>query len=166
MLKPKLTHKRGGKAYLPIFSCSLLRAVHLELVPNLETSTLILCLKRLIARRGRPTVIYSDNGSMFVKAAKWFEQVTRDKQLGFLESHDIKWKFNLSHAPWCGAQFECLIGIVKKVIHKVSGRATLSWNELTEVLLDVETQVNRRPLGYIEDNIELPSLTPASFMFQ
>jgi len=51
-------------------------------------------------------------------------------------------------------------------MHKVIGKATLSWNELTEVLLDVETQVNRRPLGYVEDDVELPILTPASFMFQ
>ena len=150
-----------------IFSCSLSRAVHLELVLNLETSTFLLCLKRLIARRGRPTVIYSDNGSTFVKAAKWLRQVRSDEQFqGFLESHDIQWKFNLSRAPWWGGQFERLIGIVKTTMYKVIGGATLSWNELTEVLLDVETQVNRRPLSYVEDDVELPILTPASFMFQ
>ena len=38
-------------------------------------------------------------------------------------------------------------------MYKVIGGATLSWNELTEVLLDVETQVNRRPLGYVEDDV-------------
>ena len=51
-------------------------------------------------------------------------------------------------------------------MYKVIGGATLSWNELNEVILDVETQVNRRPLGYVEDDVELPVLTPASFMFQ
>ena len=163
----KLSQKREGKAYLVIFSCSLTRAVHLELVPYLETSTFLPCLKRLIARRGRPTVIYSDNGSTFVKAAKWLKQVRSDEQLqGFLESHDIQWKFNLSRAPWWGGQFERLIGIVKATMYKVIGGATLSWNELTEVLLDAETQVNRRPLGYVEDNVDLPIQTPASFMFQ
>ena len=163
----KLNQKREGKAYLVIFSCSLSRAVHLELVLNLETSTFLPCLKRLIARRGRPTVIYSDNGSTFVKAAKWLKQVRSDEQFqGFLESHDIQWKFNLSRAPWWGGQFERLIGIVKTTMYKVIGGATLSWNELTEVLLDVETQVNRRPLSYVEDDVELPILTPASFIFQ
>ena len=71
----KLSQKPEGKAYLVIFSCSLLRAVHLELVPNLETSMFLLCLKCFIARRGRLAVIYSDNGSTFVKAAKWMKQV-------------------------------------------------------------------------------------------
>ena len=162
----KLSQKREGKAYLVIFSCSLSRAVHLELVPNLETSTFLPCLKRLIARRGCPAVIYSDNGSTFLEAAKWLKQVRSDEKLqGFLESHDIQWKFNLSRAPWWGGQFERLIGIVKTTINKVIGGASLSWNELTEVLLDVETQVNRRPLGYVKDDVELPILTPASLMF-
>ena len=40
-----------------------------------------------------------------------------------------------------GGQFERLIGIVKATMYKVIGRATLSWDELSEVLLDVETQV-------------------------
>lgn len=150
-----------------IFSCSLSRAVHLELVPNLETTTFLPCLKRLIARRGRPAVIYSDNGRTFIKAAKWLKQVRRDEQLqGFLESHDIQWKFNLSRAPWWGGQFERLIGIVKTAMYKVIGGATLAWGELNEVILDVETQINRRPLGYVEDDVEVPILTPASFMFQ
>ena len=51
-------------------------------------------------------------------------------------------------------------------MYKVIGRATLSWDELSEVLMDVETQVNRRPLSYVEDDLELPTLTPASFLFQ
>ena len=83
----QLTPQRKGKAYLIIFSCSLSRAIHLELVPNMETNSFLLCLKRFIARRGRPRVIYSDNGSQFVKAAAWLKQVRKDEKLqGYLES--------------------------------------------------------------------------------
>ena len=143
----KLRNKREGKAYLVIFSCSLSRAVHLELATNLETTTFLSCLKRLIARWGRPSVIYSDNGSTFVKAAKWQTQARRDEELnGFLESHDVKWEFNLSRAPWWGGQFERLIGIVKTTMFKVIGRATLSWDELSEVTYstDRENEVSKR----------------------
>ena len=45
----KLRNKKEGKAYTVIFSCSLSRAVHLELVTSLETTTFLPCLKRLIA---------------------------------------------------------------------------------------------------------------------
>ena len=88
------------------------------------------------------------------------------KLQGYLESHNIEWKFNLSRAPWWSGQFERLIGVVKKAMDKVSGRGSLFWNELIDVLLEVETQVNRRPLNYVEDDPDLPILTAATFLFQ
>ncbi|KAL9976578.1 hypothetical protein ACROYT_G013899 [Oculina patagonica] len=41
-----------------------------------------------------------------------------------------------------------------------------SWSELCEVMLDVETELNLRPLSYVEDDLQLPLLTPSSFLFQ
>ena len=51
-------------------------------------------------------------------------------------------------------------------MHKTIGGATLNWQELSEVILDIEIQINRRPLCYIEDDVELPTLTPFTFLFQ
>ena len=51
-------------------------------------------------------------------------------------------------------------------MYKVVGGATLSWSELSEVLLDIEIQINRQPLSYMEDDIELPTFTPATLLFQ
>ena len=59
-----------GKAYVALYSCSLTRAIHLELVPNMEMKEFIVCFKRFIARMGKPNKVYSDNGSTFVAAAK------------------------------------------------------------------------------------------------
>ena len=102
-LKYKEGKKSQGNAYLAIFTCSLSRAVHLELIASLATDNFIACLKRFIARRGRPRVIYSDNGGTFIKAEKWLRQLRGDERLhGLLEQHEIKWKFNLSRAPWWG----------------------------------------------------------------
>jgi hypothetical protein len=102
-----------------------------------------------------------------VKAAKWLAQAVKDERLhSHLEEYNITWKFNLSRAPWWGGQFERLIGIVKKAMHKTIGGATLNWQELSEVMLDIETQINRRPLCYMEDDVELPTLTPSTFLFQ
>ena len=49
---------------------------------------------------------------------------------------------------------------VKRVLYKSIGRASLTWNELEEVLLDVEVALNNRPLSYVEDEVLLPVLTP------
>ena len=62
--------KEKYKAYVLLFSCSLSRAVHLELTPNLTTNEFIKRFKRLIARRGRPKTVYSDNAKTFQAAAK------------------------------------------------------------------------------------------------
>ena len=35
--------------------------------------------------------------------------------------------------------------------------------ELEEVILDVETTPNNRPLGYVEDDIYMPVLTPQPY---
>ena len=48
--------RKDLKAYILLFSCSVSRAVYLELVPKLTTSKFIRCLERLIARRGRPKI--------------------------------------------------------------------------------------------------------------
>ena len=67
--------KHEFKSYLVIVTCSLSWAVHLELLPNLNTKTFIPCLKQFIDRRGRPRVIYSDNSGTFHKVAKWLSKV-------------------------------------------------------------------------------------------
>ena len=61
----KTKEKRDIKVYLLLFICSLTRAVHLEKLPNQTTQKFIHALKRLIARSGRPKVIYSDNAKTF-----------------------------------------------------------------------------------------------------
>lgn len=83
---------------------------------------------------------------------------------GFLAQQGIEWKFNLSHAPWWGVQFERLIGLVKGSLYKSIRNGLLLWNELQEVVLDVEVALNNRPLDYVEDDIELPILTPRSLL--
>lgn len=57
------------------------------------------------------------------------------------------------------------MGLVKRALYKGIGRANLSWNELEEVLLDVEVRLNNRPLCYVEDDVQLPVLTPSAMMF-
>ena len=94
-------------------------------------------------------------------------EIRKDERLqAYLAEEEISWKFNLSRAPWWGGQFEGLVGLFKRAFYKTIGGGMLSWVELSEVVLEVETQLNRRPLSYVEDDVQLPVLTPASFLFQ
>ena len=78
----------------------------------------------------------------------------------FLVNQGIVRQFNLSRAPWWGGQFERIIGLTKQAMYKVIGNARLKLNELEEILLDVEITLNNRPLSYVEDDVQLPLLTP------
>ena len=58
-----------------------------------------------------------------------------------------------------GGQFERIIELVKQSLYKVIGKANLKLPELKEVMLDVETILNNRPLSYVENDIQMPELT-------
>ncbi|GFV20470.1 integrase catalytic domain-containing protein [Trichonephila clavipes] len=53
--------KSKAKAWIVLFTCAVYRAVHFELVQSLTTNTFIQALRRFIARRGRISILYSDN---------------------------------------------------------------------------------------------------------
>ena len=92
-----------GKAYIALYSCSLMRAVYLDVTQSLETSEFIRSLKQFIARRGRPVKIYSDNGKTFLGTEKWLKQIMHDDQVqDYLAHQNMKWQFNLSRPSWWG----------------------------------------------------------------
>ena len=155
-----------GKGYILLYTCSLTRAICLEFVADQSLETFITSLKRLMARRGRPEKIYSDNFKTFIAASKWIKRAVRNDAVhDFLSSQGIRWQFNLSRAPWWGGQFERMVGLTKQALYKAIGRATLKWNEFVDVLLDVELTLNNRPLSYVDDDVEMPILTPNVMMF-
>lgn len=162
----QVNNNEEEKAYILLFSYSLSRAIHLELLPDQTTEGFIRSLKRFTARRGRPRKIYSDNAKTFESAARWLHKIMNSERLNdYLAREDITWQFNLSRAPWWGGQFERLVGLVKQAMYKAIGRTSLSFSELEDVLLDVEQTLNNRPLSYVEDDIQQEILTPNSLIF-
>ena len=45
-----------------------------------------------------------------------------------------------------------MVGLVKVTIRKAVGNTYLTFEELKEVILDVEISLNGRPLSYVEDD--------------
>ena len=48
-----------------LFTCCVIRAIHLEIVPDMTAQSFIRCFKRFTSRRGIPQVMVSDNGKTF-----------------------------------------------------------------------------------------------------
>jgi hypothetical protein len=77
----------------------------------------------------------------------------------------IQWKFNPPTAVWWGGWWELLIQMVKKLLRRVLGRASLSYEETMSIICDCEATVNSRPLTYIsEDSRDPLPQTPAMYL--
>jgi len=126
------------KLYILLFTCAVVRAVHLELTDSLSLSDCMLAIRRFAARRGLPSVFYSDNAKTFVSAARQLQQ-----EYGPLSPH---WKFIVPRSPWWGGWWECLIRSVKSALRKTIGVKCLSKIELETTIQEIEACVNSRPL--------------------
>ena len=93
-----------------VFVSLSVKAVHLELVSNLTTEAFIRALRRFIARRGKPCLIWSDHGTNFVGAvhelkefiAFFQTQKTQGTLSEFCAMQNITWKFIPEHTPHFG----------------------------------------------------------------
>ena len=160
----KIKKSTTAKAYIALFTCASTRAVHLKLCRDLTAIQFQRALKEFVAGRGCPQTIVSNNGKTFVTTGRWLSTLKKDHGVAnYLGTLNIKWKFNLAQAPWWGGFFERLVGIMKRSLSKVVGRRFLSYPDL-EVLLDVETSMNNRPLLYQGEEFEQPVLTPNTLL--
>ena len=94
------------KRYGCLFTCMTTRAVHLEVSVVLSTDSFINCLCRFIARRGRPTHVYSDNGTNFVGCRRTLHEAidnwNKFKIQDHLRQKDIVWKLIVPGASHIG----------------------------------------------------------------
>ena len=89
------------KSYICVFVSLTVKAVHIELVSDLSTEAFLACLRRFIARRGCPSLLWSDHGTNFVGAAREMKDLFKllkdsriqDSITNFLSSKNIEWKF-------------------------------------------------------------------------
>ncbi|XP_043496401.1 uncharacterized protein LOC122520376 [Polistes fuscatus] len=70
--------KIGLKSYIAIIVCMVTKATHLELVFSLSTESLVMALKRFVAKRGRCGKLISDNGKNFVGCNSLIKETRRD----------------------------------------------------------------------------------------
>ena len=114
--------------------CAVTRAIHLELCTDVSATVLILAISRFSTRRGLPKLFVSDN----------FKSFKSIELKNFWLKGGIKWQFILEKSPWWGAFYECLVGIVKNSLKKVTGKALCNYEQLTAYLCELERVIIKR----------------------
>ena len=155
------------KAYVILFTCSITRAVHLELVYSLSEEVFLDALVKFSARRSFPKLLISDNAKTFEGSAKTLKEIYKSKLLtSFLGDNRIEWKFSTPRSPWQGGFWERLIGLMKDCLKKVIGGALLTGPQLETLIVQIESRLNDRPITFNSDNLDdLAPITPSLLIF-
>jgi len=154
------------KVYICLFTCATSRAVHLEVVTDLSTTTFLLAFRRFVARRSLPQVMMSDNATTYTSAAEELRELLSSQEIKtVLGREGVTWRFIPKKAPWFGGYWERLIGLTKMAIKKTLGRAHINLMTLQTIVAEVEMILNDRPLTYVSGDLSDPEpLTPAHLL--
>ncbi|XP_036150741.1 uncharacterized protein LOC118648525 [Monomorium pharaonis] len=169
----KRRNARNHKAYVAVFVCFTVKAVHLELVGDLTSDAFLAAFKRFISRRGRPSHVWSDNGTSFVGAKNQLkdfygllnDDTVQDKVKTFSRDQQISWSFIPPSSPHHGGLWEAAVKSAKYHMHRIIGKAHLTYEEMQTTLCEVEAILNSRPITALSaDPNDLAYLTPGHFL--
>ena len=172
----KNNHQRKGsplKAYIAVFVCFTTKALHLEVVSDLTSSSFKAALIRFISRRGICANLHSDNGTNFVgthNERKDFQSFiskheTNKDVMEFCNSNYINWHFIPPRSPHHGGLWEAGVKSVKYHLKRVVKDSVLSFEELSTMAAQVEACLNSRPITPLStDPADLEALTPGHFL--
>ncbi|XP_055622597.1 uncharacterized protein LOC129766156 [Toxorhynchites rutilus septentrionalis] len=165
--------RQSHKAYVAVFICLCTKAVHLELVSDLSTDRFIQALRRFVARRGKCSSLYSDNGTNFVGARNKLKELLimlkdqqhREQVSKVCADEGMRWHFNPPSAPHFGGLWEAAVRSAKHHLLRVIGENPVSLEDMNTLLIQVEACLNSRPLTPLSDDPnDLEPLTPAHFL--
>lgn len=160
------------KGYICLFICMATKAIHLEIVSDMTTQAFLAAFKRFTARRGHIAELWSDNGTTFVGSARELRSLFAQERNGIvkeiaecLATNGTNWHFIPPHSPNFGGLWEAGIKSTKNHLKRVIGNSTLTFEEMTTVLSQIEACLNSRPISQIQNSPDDPHpLTPGHFI--
>ena len=125
-------------------------AVHLDVVSDYSTDSVLCTLRRFLALRGRPGVIHTDPGSQLESASgkleSWWDKMQKGlRELG--SSRNFRWIVSPPDSPWRQGKAERRVGIVKRLLKFSVGDTRLTPLELQTSFFEIADICNQRPIG-------------------
>ncbi|XP_058810335.1 uncharacterized protein LOC131675383 [Phymastichus coffea] len=174
MIKEKRDRNRNFlKAYGSVFVCMATKAVHIEVASDLSAEGFLACFRRFVATHGKPTTMYSDNGTNFVGANSELQRIYqlhhspefKDAIQTFAAAERIEWNFNPPLLPHFGGLWEAAVKSFKHHLNRVVKDQKLTYEQLETLLKEIAAVLNSRPLYAISaDPNDSLAITPAHFL--
>ena len=157
------------KMYVALFTCTSVRAVHLEVVPSQSTPQVHLALRRFLSLYPACSKLVTDNARSFVKASteikKLFNSQREPEVRDLLAQRRLDWEFVCPRCPSRGGFYERLVGSFKSALIKTLGRSFIGYEEFRTIVSELAAVVNDRPLTSASTDVDEPcALTPAQFL--
>ncbi|XP_032289334.1 uncharacterized protein [Drosophila virilis] len=136
--KNEVRNRPPVKCYISLFICFATKAVHLELVKDLSTTSFLNALKRFILTRSRPSRIWSDNATNFVGAKNELADLNRlflrDEHVKavneFCLTESIEWLFIPPRSPHFGGLWEAAVKTAKHHFYRSVCSSILDFDSL------------------------------------
>ena len=160
---------RRNEKRCSLFTCLTVKAVHIEVVPKLDTNSCLNATLRFIARRSKPSTTISKNGTNFVGSERVFaEYVAAWNNEGFekcLIQLGIRWQFNPPAALHFRGVWKRLVRSCRKAMYVVLENISVTEDVLSTTMCIVEQKLNARPLTPVGSDVnDLEALTPNYFL--
>ncbi|KAK7893312.1 hypothetical protein WMY93_022464 [Mugilogobius chulae] len=157
---------RGGqvnnKRWAVLFTCMSTRAIHIEVVESLSTSSFINALRRFFSLRGPAKKLRSDRGTNFIGAyneLKLLPSGADPSVKDYLNEQRCTWEFNPPHASHMGGAWERMIGVSRRILDGLLldvKQPQLTHEVLVTLMAEVTAIVNARPLVPISADPDAP----------
>ena len=161
----RTTEKRWGF----LFTCLATRAVDVEIVTSMGTSSRVIGVERFVSRRGTPDRIWSDDSTKFIGAEKELRETIEkwnvDNLAAELVHKGIKWKIHQPSAPHQGGIGESLVRSFKRVSYTILGTRRLTDEVLHTTFCLVEHALHLRTMTHVSADLRDLNVKPQTTFF-
>jgi len=155
------------KRWLLVLVCNVYVGVHIEVLHAMDTDSLLMAIKRFVARRGPVRHFNSDNGTNFRSADRELREAWAAVDLERIKEKftRIEWDFGPGRAPNFQGLAESTVKAVKRALRGMITPGRLNDEMLLTFSVATERLLNERPLAYVSAHPnDIRPIRPADFM--